>query len=66
MKKINIIHKWIKMSKVCTSGWKIKHANIIHKWLKGYTIRVNWFKIQHYTQVDKRLSMAILYPSGLY
>jgi hypothetical protein len=44
VKNVNIIHKWIKISKLCTSGQKVKNVNIMHKWLKGY-------KCQHYKQV---------------
>jgi hypothetical protein len=35
VKNVNIIHKWIKISKLCTSGQKVKNVNIIHKWSTG-------------------------------
>ena len=46
-------HSWIKISKLCTSGWKVKNINIIHKWIQYL----------HYAHVVKRLKMSMLCTS---
>ena len=60
-KIVNIIIKWLKMSILCTNGYKVKDVNITYKW---FTQVVKRLKCPYLTQVVKNVNIIHMWLKG--